>query len=199
MLLIAFACPCVATAGAHAEESEGRLVIPPGQEKTFAEMLGRGTDLPGGCKVASLSITEVSVDALYRCPESGDRDVPVSLHSVEYKDGNVLSQTERFKVVSVGPVPASLLETLVERVRTFEVRLKWKRRNTKRGDRKDHSRPHSDDAKSAPAQNKDSGPSVWSLSSRMAGVVLALLCLVLIVRLLPRRSDRKGDESPSSR
>src|SRR5689334_10342674 len=68
-----------------------RYVILPGSEDLFADMLGRGETLPGGCKLTDGKIERSSVLATYAC---GDAEVGLELdHPASPSAGAV--RTER--------------------------------------------------------------------------------------------------------
>ena len=158
--------------------ADSEPVIPPGQEALFADMLGMDADLPAGCKVVRVSIAKSSVHSHYRCRDDasspGGADVRLALHPVEHRGGGVVKRTDRFAIVAADPVPAALLDALIGRIRTSEARVKLIVTTPERRH----------------AEGTQQGPSAWSYSTRMIGVVVGLLCLVLAVGLLPRRPLR---------
>lgn len=96
-------------------------VIPPGQEKLLADMLG-GDDLPGGCKYTSGSVEYDTVKVTYACP-GGETTVELT-HTDSAAEGAI--ETERFALnVTAGSPPAELMTGLVERIRAGEEKFEW--------------------------------------------------------------------------
>ncbi len=87
----------------------GRYVIEPGAEPLFADMLGRGETLPGGCKLTDGKIDRSSVLATYAC---GDAEIALELvHPESAKSGAV--RTQRFAVGSQErDAPAGLVDSV---------------------------------------------------------------------------------------
>jgi hypothetical protein len=101
----------------------GRYVIEPGAEPLFAEMLGKGETLPGGCTLSDGKIDSTSVLATYAC---GDAQVVLELvHPDSAKSGAV--STERFAVGATrGTAPAGLVDSVAGRIRAREAAFQWK-------------------------------------------------------------------------
>ena len=100
-----------------------RYVIQPGAEPLFADMLGSGQTLPGGCTLSDGQIERTSVLATYTC--GGGQVVLQLLHPEIAPPGGV--RTQRFAVTmkSGGP-PAGLVEAVAERIRAREAAFEWK-------------------------------------------------------------------------
>lgn len=114
--LVLGAAAVVAAGAAFAVEDDGRELppaIPPGQEALVMEMLGKGADLPGGCKLGDGKIEYTVIEASYDC--GGDRVVVELAHSSWAVDSDV--QTRHFALgVTKGSAPASLVDTLAQRI-----------------------------------------------------------------------------------
>jgi len=99
-------------------------VIQPGAEPLFAEMLGNGQTLPGGCAFSSGQIARTSVLATYTC--GGEQVVLQLLHPESAPSGGV--RTQRFVItVKSGVPPAALVEAVADRVRAREAAFEWTR------------------------------------------------------------------------
>ncbi|MEB2286415.1 MAG: hypothetical protein OZ922_17255 [Myxococcales bacterium] len=106
-------------AGARRHE---RYVIRPGTEPLFADMLGRGETLPGGCTLRDGKIDRVSVTATYGCAD-GDAVLEL-LHPTGAASGGV--RTERFLIIAKsGAASARLVEAVAERIRAHEAAFAW--------------------------------------------------------------------------
>jgi hypothetical protein len=99
-----------------------RYAILPGAESLFADMVGRGETLPGGCTFTDGKIERTSVLATYTC---GDRHVVLQLrHPASAPSGGM--RTERFAItVEDGAPPAGLVEAVADRVRAREAAFEW--------------------------------------------------------------------------
>lgn len=99
-----------------------RYAIAPGTESLFAEMLGKGETLPGGCTLTDGKIQRTSVLATYTC---GDAQVVLALlHPASAAPGGV--HTDRFAVsVQSGTPPKGLVEAVGDRVRAREAAFQW--------------------------------------------------------------------------
>src|SRR2546422_9753986 len=89
---IARAQPEGAPAPVDAARQNERYVILPGAEPMFADMLGSGQTLPGGCTVGDAEIERTSVLATYTC--GGGQVVLQLLHPEIAPPGGV--RTQRF-------------------------------------------------------------------------------------------------------
>jgi hypothetical protein len=100
-----------------------RYVILPGSEDLFADMLGKGETLPGGCTLTDGKIERSSVVATYSC---GDAQVGIELgHPASPSAGAV--RTERFAIaVKSGKPPGDLVEGVAGRIRAREAAFEWK-------------------------------------------------------------------------
>jgi hypothetical protein len=104
-----------------ASENE-RYAIQSGAEPLFADMLGRGQTLPGGCTFSDGKIERTSVLATYT---GGDGHVALQLlHPAIAPSGGV--RTQRFAItVKSGAPPAGLVEAVADRIRAREVAFEW--------------------------------------------------------------------------
>lgn len=118
-------------ARAHAEDppadvdtarASERHAIEAGSETLLGEMLGKGEDLPGGCKLTDGKIERTSVLATYGC---GAGDVVLQLrHPDDAPAGG--ARTERFAVdVKSGTAPAGLVDAIADRIRAREKTFTW--------------------------------------------------------------------------
>jgi hypothetical protein len=96
-------------------------VIPPGNEKLFAALLGTGKPLPAGCRLTGATIEQRLVVAEYACGEA--RAIVELHHPAEAPDAGV--KTERFALVPRGDVREALLEAVESRVRAGERAFAW--------------------------------------------------------------------------
>jgi hypothetical protein len=108
---------------ANAAWHDERYVILPGSEDLFAEMLGKGETLAGGCKLTDGKIERSSVLATYAC---GAGDVGIELdHPASPSAGAV--RTDRFAIaVKSGTPPGDLVESVASHVRAHEGKFEWK-------------------------------------------------------------------------
>ena len=101
-----------------------QYVIQPGAESLFADMLGSGQTLPGGCTLSDGKIEGTSVLATYTC--DGGHVVLQMLHPEIAQTGGV--RTQRFAVtVKSGAPPAGLVDAVADRIRAREAAFEWKR------------------------------------------------------------------------
>src|SRR5262245_50141766 len=117
----------VAVAGAEppvvdaARQSE-KYGIQPGAEPLFADMLGEGQTLPGGCTFSGGQIERIFVLASYTC--GGEQVVLQLVHPETAAPGGI--RTQRFDIsVKRGTAPAGLVEAVAERIRTREAAFAW--------------------------------------------------------------------------
>ncbi len=104
-----------------ARQSE-RYVIQPGAEPLFAEMLGQGETLPGGCTLSDGKIERTSVLATYTC---GDAQIVLHLiHPASAPVGAVGTQRLAVTVAS-GTPPAGLVEAVADRIRVHGSAFEW--------------------------------------------------------------------------
>lgn len=96
--------------------------IPPGQESLLQEMLGKGADLPGNCKLADGHVEYTVIEATYEC---GNGAVVIELaHSSWAVASDV--QTRYFALgVTKGSAPASLVDTLAALILDREGDFEW--------------------------------------------------------------------------
>ena len=98
-------------------------MIQPGAESLFADMLGSGQTLPGGCTLGDGKIEHTSVLATYTC--DGGQVVLELLHPETAQTGGV--RTQRFTVtVKSGAPPAGLVDAIAGRIRPREAAFEWK-------------------------------------------------------------------------
>ena len=104
-----------------ARQSE-RYAIQPGAEALFAEMLGKGETLPGGCTLSEGKIERTAVVATYTC---GEGQVALQLlHPASAPRGAV--STRRFAVtVDRGTAPAGFVDAVTEKIRAHETAFAW--------------------------------------------------------------------------
>ena len=101
-----------------------QYVIQPGAEPLFADMLGSGQTLPGGCTLSDGQIERTEVLATYTC--GGGQVVLQLLHPEIAHTGGV--RTQRFAVtVKSGAPPAGLVDAVADRIRAREAAFEWKR------------------------------------------------------------------------
>ena len=99
-----------------------RYVIQPGAEQLFADMLGTGQQLPGGCTLGEGKIERTSVVATYAC--GAERVVLELVHPSVAPNRAV--RTERLAVgVKSGTPPAGLLDAVADRIRAREAAFQW--------------------------------------------------------------------------
>jgi hypothetical protein len=99
-----------------------RYAIEPGSEPLFAEMLGQGQPLPGGCTFGEGKIERTAVLATYTCV--GGQVVLQLLHPSSIPSGGV--RTERFAIaVTSGTPPAGLVEAIAGGIRAREAAFEW--------------------------------------------------------------------------
>jgi hypothetical protein len=105
-----------------AAETAPRLIriIAPSQRDVVAEMLGRGTVLPGGCQFAGVSEGDPEITAQYACATGR---VVVGLQAAT--DPAAPRTAHLAIAVRGGPAPAGFMETLADRVRAREANLEW--------------------------------------------------------------------------
>lgn len=96
--------------------------IPPGQEALFAAMLGRGADLPDGCRFADGEIERTFVRGTYDC--SGAASVIELRHTTDAPAA--ATRTEKIALVVIeGAPPAGLVTALGKLVREREGAFEW--------------------------------------------------------------------------
>ena len=104
-----------------ARENE-QYVIQPGAEPLFADLLGSGQTLPGGCTLSNGEIERTSVLATYSC--GGGNVVLQLLHPEIAPSGGV--RTRRFAiVVKSGTPPAGFVDAVADRIRAREAAFEW--------------------------------------------------------------------------
>jgi hypothetical protein len=120
---IARAEPEHAPVPADAARLNERYVIEPGAEALFADMLGSGQTLPGGCTLRDGQIERTSVLAIYTC---GGGEAVLQLHHPEMAPRGG-GRTQRFAVtVKSGAPPTGLVDAVAERIRAREAAFEWK-------------------------------------------------------------------------
>ena len=103
---------------------QGEDAIPPGQEEILADMMGRGADLPAGCRWAGASIERTIVVSRYRCAGG---EVIVELHHPERAPAAAV-RGDRFALVARGgSAPPGLLDAIAARARARGDAFHWAR------------------------------------------------------------------------
>src|SRR5579883_795426 len=98
-------------------------VLPAGQERLFAEMLGEGAALPGGCAFDGAALDRTFVRARYRCA-AGSVEIELR-HPGDAAAAGAKRTTREFAIVARGDAPPSLLDGIEERVRGRERAFHW--------------------------------------------------------------------------
>lgn len=157
--------PAVVTPGegppvAEVEPPEGRqAVIPPGQEDLLIDMLGKGVELPGPCKLSGAEAKQSVIRADYACPTGA---ITVELYHPDNAPAGATKTTQFAIVIPAGSPPPGFGDALVERVRAHEAPFQWKWVG-----------------RSAVSQERK--PPIVLLA------VLAVVALVVVVRIVRRR------------
>ena len=108
--------------GEEAETPTSGHVVPPGQEELIADMLGRGTQLPGDCRWTGGDAAGPRIRATYAC---GGSEVVLELQHLEDTPGGA-ARTDQFAVVVTGgSPPPGLVDALVARIRQRESGFHW--------------------------------------------------------------------------
>jgi hypothetical protein len=97
-------------------------VVPAGQDELLSTMLGRGAQLPDGCKFAGGGADGPLIRSTYTCP-SGE----VVYHIVHPDNATEAAiETERFAImIDSGAPPTTLIETLASLMRSSEGEFEW--------------------------------------------------------------------------
>src|SRR5512147_2880056 len=98
----------------------GGPVIPQGYEDLAAELLGRGEQIAGSCKLTGGAI-DSAIRGIYQC---GDDKVVVELVHPS-KASPSAPHTARFAVTVQGSAPPGFLDALLARVRAKEEPFQW--------------------------------------------------------------------------
>ena len=99
-----------------------QYVIQAAAEPLFADMLGLGDTVPGGCTFSDGKIERTSVVATYTC--GGAQIVLRLVHPTSAPDGAV--HTQQFAVaVESGTPPAGLVNAVADRIRAREAAFEW--------------------------------------------------------------------------
>jgi len=128
-LLLAWSVLICAISSVHAgvtlaETTAPRYAIAPGQEELLAEMLGRGAELPGGCRMTSGSVERDRARASYDCAGG---TAEVVLGQPQAAPAGALP-TDKFGVsVRSGSPPAGFVDALTDRIRSAEAGFRWSR------------------------------------------------------------------------
>lgn len=97
-------------------------VVPPGQDELISTMLGRGAELPDGCKFAGGLSDGPLITGNYVCP-SGHVAYRI-VHPDNASDS--AAQTERFAImIERGAPPATLTDALARLFRGREADFEW--------------------------------------------------------------------------
>lgn len=100
-------------------------VLQPGQEEPLADLLGRGTLLPDGCRLAGGQISGTVAKVTYQCTAGA---VSLELHHPSQRSAlpNPVAQTNTFVIVASAGVPSpALLDALTTRLRAGESAIRW--------------------------------------------------------------------------
>jgi hypothetical protein len=89
--------------------------ILPGQEESIAQMLGRGAELPAGCRWDGATIESDKISAWYRCSGIADRLLLRIAPGVENTETPARSQRFVFEPGDADAFPPALLSELVRR------------------------------------------------------------------------------------
>ena len=122
-VLRGFTVAALLASPALARAQAGQAFIGPGQEDLLAEMLGKGSALPGGCAWTGASVERARVVSSYGC---ADARVEIELRhpgdAVEAAD----ARTESFALrVHAGAAPPGLVAAIEARVRVGEAAFHW--------------------------------------------------------------------------
>src|SRR5690348_318394 len=117
LVLLAVGTPVRLDAG---ETLVGEPVIPKGYEDLAAELLGRGEQVAGVCKLTGGAIDH-AIRGVYQCGEN--RVVIELIHPSKAPPSAI--RTERFALTVQGSPPPEFLDALVARVRAREAPFQW--------------------------------------------------------------------------
>ncbi len=121
--------PAVVTPGegppvADVEPAGGRqAVIPPGQEELLVNMLGKGIELPGPCKLSGAEAKQTMIRADYACPSGA---IAVELYHPDNAPSGAAKTAQFAVVIPAGSPPDGFRDALVERVKAHEAPFEWK-------------------------------------------------------------------------
>jgi hypothetical protein len=135
-----------------------QAVIPPGQEDMLVDMLGKGAELPGPCKLSGAEAKQTMIRAEYACPSGA---IAAEFYHPDDAPAGA-TKTSQFAIVVPAAAPSGFGEALVERVRAREAPFQWKYVG-----------------RSAVAAERKS-PIVWF-------AVAAVVAVIVIVRIVRRR------------
>jgi hypothetical protein len=107
-----------------ARAGDGLLkVIPPGNEKLVADMLGSGATLPEQCALTGASIEPTRVVAAYAC---GGRPATIELrYKGDPEAATAAARTAEFAVLARAGAPAALVDDVTARIRAREKAWRW--------------------------------------------------------------------------
>ena len=98
------------------------FVVPPGQENLLAEMLGKGTALPGQCQLSNGDINGPVVTGTYTCSTG---EVVFELRHPARASADA-PRTDKFAIVlKSGTPPAGLSDALAASIKSHEGQFKW--------------------------------------------------------------------------
>ena len=127
LLVAGLSLACHRGPDATARRREVLPVLPPGQEPLFGAMLGGADPLPGGCRLASASVSTRQVTGQYRCA-SAPGPMVLELH---YPATAPPGATPAGRLAVYARTPAAksvgLFAAVLERVRARESAVRWLR------------------------------------------------------------------------
>jgi hypothetical protein len=121
--LLCFARLDAPVLASETEAEVSRPAVPPGQEDLLLEMLGKGANLPDGCKLKAGEIDHTVIEATYDCPLG---EVVLELaHPSEAHDTDKETEQFVFTVLSGSP-PVNLADAVGDLIRSHEGEFEWK-------------------------------------------------------------------------
>lgn len=167
-------------AAARPAPCEGGVgVIAPGHEELLSDMLGKGVELPGGCKWAGAKVEHTIVIARYACAAG---EITLELRHPDVAPADAV-RTERFAIVPRGALPPGFSDALAGRIRARESAFPWGRAES----------------------SLDAPPGATAAVQRNLGLTLGAIAAVAaagawaIRRLLKRRAGSDGAPAERSR
>ena len=99
-----------------------QAVVPPGQEDLLVDMLGKGAELPGPCKLSGAEAKLTMIRAEYACPSGA---IAAEFYHPDDAPAGA-TKTSQFAIVIPAAAPSGFGDALVERVRAREAPFQWK-------------------------------------------------------------------------